>query len=262
MQAEQTGSSYRDRQRSRTTLVLFLAVMCTLVARSQNGNTQLWTDGTFGTVFASMYRAELELGHRTVLAGEPQWQSLRVVPRVEVSPTAHWSFLSGAFFVDTDAEDNSSNVEWRAQLGAKYNFTPFQRIQSRLNLRYEHRWITLKGGQPTQSSTRIRIRAEGVVPLDTRNYRSDTMWYALADVEAFIIPDPEVDARFVNQVRVRAGLGRKFSYNWRAEVIYTMQHSRKSLTDEDLSYNNVIRLRVKYYLTPTGRRQEHRHLSH
>jgi hypothetical protein len=89
--------------------------------------------------------------------------------------------------------------------------------------------------------------------LDVRSYDSDSMWYAILDGEAFVSEDPDLSERFANRTRVRIGLGRKFSYNWRSELIYTLQRSRDAIADDDLTLDNIIRFRVKYYFTPRAR---------
>ena len=220
------------------------------------GSEQLWLDGTVGKTFAGMHRAETEFGYRTVLS-DGGWVGYRIVPRLETAPTAHWSFLIGLPLVFTEQQEGSNTFETRAQLGAKYNFTPFKRVQSRLNLRYEYRSVKQEDNDQRQNSDRLRIRAEVVVPLDTDNYRADTMWYAMGDAEVFIGAVADVDERFANRARFRIGAGRKFSYNWRAEILYTLQESRNSLEDTDLTVDNIIRLRFKYYITPRSRKQEH-----
>ncbi|MEZ4738297.1 MAG: DUF2490 domain-containing protein [Flavobacteriales bacterium] len=237
----------------RSILPILVSVLATIVAHSQSGTNQLWVDGTVGSAFAAYYKGEMELGYRAVVPGDTKWESLRVIPRVEAAPTAHWTFLLGTPAIYSEQENALKSFEVRALLGAKYNFTPFKRVQSRLNLRYEYRRIQQSGGSEAQLSPRLRLRAEFLVPLDTRNYRSDSMWYALADAEAFVTLDKLVDEPFASRARFRVGLGRKFSYNWWAEMIYNLQESRNSLTDDDPAIDNIIRLRVKYYVTPRSR---------
>jgi hypothetical protein len=143
--------------------------------------------------------------------------------------------------------------ELRAQLGIKYNFTPFQRVQLRLNTRFEARRMYTAGDEAVERSHRTRIRAEMAIPLDVASYDSDTMWYGLLDAEAFFVLDQDLNERFANRSRTRIGLGRKFSYNWRAELIYTLQYSRDAIDDEEGTADNIIRFRVKYYFTPRSR---------
>ena len=233
-----------------------IAVFCTLLfvrcAKAQQGTTQLWLDGTVGQAFAAYYKGELEVGYRSVISKDDPWETFRLVPRVSVAPTAHWTFMMRGYFISAVGEGKEKTLEMRIQPGVKYNFTPFERVQSRLMLRYEFRSIT--SGDDVQHSQRLRIRAEMAMPLDTRNYHSDTMWYALGDAEAFYGPGQEVDERFANRIRLRAGLGRKFSYNMALEALYNWQGSRTDIGDDDLLTDQIIRISFKYFFSPRVRK--------
>lgn len=222
-------------------------------AKAQGTNTQLWTDGILGRSFASYYMAECELSYQALLTGPDRWESLNISPTLEFSPTAHWSFMAGLPYSYTIQRTGVNTAELRAQLGAKYTFTPFARTQLRLNTRYELRRLRDQERGTVEHSQRTRLRAELVLPLDVHSYDSDTMWYAIADAEVFIPTDQDVSERFANRMRLRAGIGRKFCYNRRAELIYTLQRSRDALGDDDPSTDNIIRLRFKYYFTPRSR---------
>jgi len=237
----------------RHSVLTVLAVANLIGLRAQTSNTQLWTDGIIGQAFASYYMAECEFSYQTLLSDQGHWESLNVSPSLEVSPTAHWSFMAGLPYSYTIQRTGYNTAELRTQLGAKYNFTPFNRVQARLNARYELRHLRDVESGTVERAQRTRLRAELVVPLDVRSYDSDTMWYGIADAEVFITMDQDVSERFANRMRLRAGLGRKFSYNWRAELIYTLQRSRDAIGDDDPSTDNLIRLRFKYYLTPRSR---------
>ena len=237
---------------TRTILVALLSGLASIV-QAQTANTQLWMDGIVGRSFGSIYMAECELSYQTLLSDQDRWASLNISPTLEASPTAHWSFMVGLPYSYTDQRAGLDTEELRAQLGIKYNFTPFQRVQLRLNTRFEARRMYTVGDEAVQRSHRTRLRAEIAIPLDVASYDSDSMWYALLDAETFIVMDQDLNERFANRSRARIGLGRKFSYNWRAELIYTLQRSRDAITDDDFSTDHIIRLRLKYYFTPKAR---------
>lgn len=238
-----------------TTRAVLAALLSGLAAigQAQTANTQLWMDGIVGRSFGSYYMAECELSYQTLLSDQDRWASLNISPTLEASPTAHWSFMVGLPYSYTDQRSGLDTEELRAQLGIKYNFTPFQRVQLRLNTRYEARRMYTPGEGTVERSHRTRLRAEIAIPLDVRSYDSDSMWYALLDAETFIVLDQDLNERFANRGRARIGLGRKFSYNWRAELIYTLQRSRDAITDDDFTTDHIIRFRVKYYFTPRSR---------
>ncbi|MBL7982538.1 MAG: DUF2490 domain-containing protein [Flavobacteriales bacterium] len=241
---------------ARTLAFLTMLVCCSaFTSQAQTSNTQLWADGILGRSFGSYYMAECEFSYQTLLSDQDRWESLNISPSLEVSPTAHWSFMVGLPYSYTIQRTGLDTEELRAQFGLKYNFTPFNRVQLRLNARYELRRMQTVGEPGTERAQRSRLRAECVIPLDVKSYDSDTMWYGILDGEAFITVDQDVSERFANRMRLRAGLGRKFCYNWRAELIYTLQRSRDAIADEERSTDNIIRLRVKYYFTPRSRSQ-------
>ncbi|MFN3874819.1 MAG: DUF2490 domain-containing protein [Flavobacteriales bacterium] len=222
---------------------------------AQWNNTQLWLDGVVGHGFASMWMAECEFSRQELLSEGEHWVSHSVLPSVDVSPTAHWSFMAGALFSRTRQDDDRDTWEWRGRLGIKYTFTPFKRVRTRLNLRQEYRRQGIAGEAFDERSQRTRLRAEVLVPLDADSYDMDTLWYALLDAEAFIVLDRDLNERFANRTRWRLGVGRKLSYNWRAEAIFMLQTNRESISGIEPTYDPIARLRLKYYFTPQSRRR-------
>ncbi|MBL8002112.1 MAG: hypothetical protein JNL05_09140, partial [Flavobacteriales bacterium] len=79
----------------RAGLCIIAAIQLALTAAAQGTNSQLWMDGIIGRSFASYYMAECELSYQTLLSDQDHWESLNVSPSLEVSPTAHWSFMVG-----------------------------------------------------------------------------------------------------------------------------------------------------------------------
>ena len=232
--------------------ILLVALATTVIA--QRNNTQLWVDGIVGQGFSAIWMAECEFSYQRLMGEGERWVSYNASPSLEVSPTSHWSFMVGVPLSWTLQDDDRTTWEWRGQLGVKYIFTPFNRVQTRLNVRHEYRNQGVRDESGVDRSQRTRFRAEMVVPLDVRSYDRDTMWYGLLDAEAFVVLDRDLNERFANRTRWRLGLGRKFSYNWRAEAIFTLQTNRESISGIEPTFDPIARLRLKYYFTPRARR--------
>jgi hypothetical protein len=68
--------------------------------------------------------------------------------------------------------------------------------------------------------------------------------------------DEQLDERYANQSAWRVAVGRKFNYNWRLELVYSLLQYRKELGLERDQYDidNVFRASFKYYFTPPGRK--------
>ena len=229
-------------------LVLCCSLCASVHVHAQNPNEQLWLDLEIGRV-RSEWTLSTEISRRELLTGdEPKWVNWNFSPAVERSMTPHWDLILGVPLSYTEQTDAIRTGEVDIQVGSRFLFTPFKSVQTNLLLRYEQRYMTADEPERTwEQSSRTRLRAEVKVPLDTRNYYADTLWYAMADAEVFIVMDQDLNERFANRTRVRTGIGRKFNYNWRVEFIYTFQRSRQALTDDARTSDNIFRFRLKYY---------------
>jgi hypothetical protein len=74
------------------------------------------------------------------------------------------------------------------------------------------------------------------------------LWYLIADVEAFLPIDQQVNERFANRYRIRLGPGFRLNYTWRFEFLYTLQQSYNTLAGDFSTTDNLFRFRVKHYL--------------
>ena len=232
-----------------------IALVCFLhdPASAQSDN-QLWVDGIIGRNFGGTYMFETEFSYQTLLSAQDHWYSLNATPSLEASISPHMDLVSALPLSYTIQNDTSNTSEVRGMLGARYYFTPFKRVQTRLLARWEERFVRDEESREVDRSDRLRVRAEVALPLDNVNWYTDTMWYALADVETFFTATDDAPERFANRLRTRIGVGRKFSYNLRLEFIYTLQRSRNAIADTDPTTDNIFRLRVKYYFTPRVRK--------
>ena len=230
------------------------AMVSSLAAWAQETNNQLWVDGIIGRNIAGIYMFETEFSYQTLLSDQDRWQSLNATPSLELSLGPHVDLVSGIPLSYTVQNDSTKTAEVRGMLGMRYYFTPFKRVQTRMLVRWEERFVRDEETYDVVQSDRLRVRAEVALPLDDINWHTDTMWYALADVEAFFTASEDAPERFANRLRARIGAGRKFSYNWRLEFIYTVQRSRNALEDLDPSTDHIFRFRLKCYLTPRVRK--------
>lgn len=239
-------------RRAYALLALLLTGPCAI---AQQNNGQLWVDGIIGRNFASEFMFETEFSYQRLLSGGADgWYSLNATPSVERSMTPHWDLLVGFPLSYTIQNDTSRSSEMRLQFGSRFLFTPFKRVQTRLLIRWEERYVRDEETMEVDNTNRLRLRAEIAVPLDAPRWNADTMWYALTDVEVFFTSS-DVQERFANRMRNRIGIGRKFSYNWRLEFLYTLQRSRNALDDSEPSNDHIFRLRLKYYMTPRVRKR-------
>ncbi len=236
-------------------LVVFL--IGNLGAQSQE--TQVWTDLTVGRNFASIYMAEVEFGYQALVKGDPQWRTISISPTLEASLTSHFDVISGFPWMTTLQTDEVLTNEFRVQLGGRYHVLPFKRVQPRITGRYEARFFNTlepetEAGRST--SNRLRLNIGFWIALDKPLMSYDTLWYVFTDYEVYGVLDEQLEERYANQSAWRVAVGRKFSYNWRMEFVYSMLRYRNQLDTPKAAYDldNVFRASFKYYFTPPGRR--------
>lgn len=229
-----------------------------VVAQSQE--TQVWTDLTLGRNFASIFMAELELGYQALVQGDPQWRTFSISPTLEASLTPHFDVISGFPWMNTQQTDDVRTNEFRLQLGARYHVLPFERVQPRITGRYEWRYFNTlepEAEAGRSKSNRMRLNVAFWIALDKPLMSYDTLWYAFTDYEVYGVLDQQLDERYANQSALRVGAGRKFSYNWRMEVVYSLLRYRDELDTprDEFDLDNVFRLTFKHYFTPPERRR-------
>lgn len=243
---------------------VFLLSLCIAIAtcsvrdaQAQGPDSQAWVDVTLGRNFAAVYMAEVEVGYQELLQGSPQWSTFSITPTLEASYTPHFDVISGFPWMDTQQDDDTRTREFRVQLGARYHVFPFSKVQPRITGRYEWRHFnTIEPEHSTSQSNRTRLNTAVFIAWDKPRMSYDTVWYSFAEYEAFFVLDEQVHERYAHRGIGRIGMGRKFSYNWRLELVYALWHTRDEINEDraDQSVDNVYRLSLKYYITPPDRR--------
>lgn len=209
---------------------------------------QVWAEYMLNYPFANLWNIELASTYSTVLE-QPKWRSLDFQITPEYSITPHVDLMGAFYFGETFQNQSISTTEVREMLGTRIHFTPNKRILTRLLIRFEQRNQLNQETDVWSQSTRSRFRAESVIPLNKPTmYAGDKLWYAIADVEGFVVMDHDVDERFANRLRFRAGFGYRLNYSFRLEFLYTLQRSKNTLDGDFYTSDNIFRLRLKQYL--------------
>lgn len=229
-------------------LLVWILVAAAVPAASQSPNNQVWVEYMVNYPFANSWNVELAATYSTLLES-PRWQALdiQVTPEYALSPYVD---LQGAFLYNrTNQYQSLSSTEVRTMLGTRIHLTPFSRVLTRLLLRFEHRNLYYEETGTSEQSYRGRLRLETLTALNKKTmYDGDNLWYAVADVETFVVMDQQVNERFANRFRIRIGPGYRLSYTWRFEFLYTYQLSRNTIAGDVDSDDNLFRFRVKHFL--------------
>jgi hypothetical protein len=186
----------------------------------------------------------------STLPESPSWYSVEYQPTFEYPLSRHFDILGGATFKYTLETEDYNTFEIRETLGSRIHFTPQKRLLLRAYLRVEQRNFLNLDTDEWDHAIRPRARLESLFPINKPNYSSDKVWYAILDVE-WLFKVEDVEERFANRFRFRAGLGYRLSHSSRFEFIYMNQESRSGIDDDFESTDHIFRFRYKHFMRKT-----------
>ncbi|MEJ1237337.1 DUF2490 domain-containing protein [Chryseolinea sp. T2] len=232
----------------RTILSIVILLRTTAALLAQSPSEQIWAEYMLNLPFANSWNIEFASTYSTVLE-QPKWRSLDVQITPEYSVSNHIDLMGAVFAGRTFQEATVTTSEIREMLGARIHFTPNKRVLTRFLIRFEQRNQLERETHTWQHSTRTRLRAETLTPINKRSMQAgDKLWYAIVDGEFFIVMDQDVQERFANRFRLRTGIGYRLNYSVRFELMYTLQMSRNTLDNGYETTDNIFRIRVKHFL--------------
>ena len=152
--------------------------------------------------------------------------------------------------IGTVQQEDLSTFEVRPVVGVRLSWRPNPRLVLRNRDLAEFRVIEFLGSDSSQTSLRLRFRAEIRAALNRPVLAGSTdLLYGLADIEGFLNVGAAPSERFLNRMRIRAGLGYRFNYWWTVEGIYTLQVSRNTLSAlEPDTHDHILRFRLVHFL--------------
>lgn len=210
---------------------------------------QVWVDFLTDYYVHSNHLLELEVGPKALFSGGQRWAELTLTPAYEWVVGHRFELVARTLFSWVRQNSALSTFEIRPILGFRlYILQPsehrfmvrdFNRVESR-NIRYSRsgEWDT---------TWRYRNRLEAQIALNHDHLADDHTSYLLADVEAFVNLGRAAEERFNDNWRIRSGVGYRLKYQWRFELLYTLQLSKDTLLASFETSNHIVRLRLKFY---------------
>lgn len=222
-------------------------------ASAQTGS-QLWLEWQISYPFANRYLVENTLGYQTLLSGGEKWRSLNISPAFEMVLTPKIELTSEAPLGWTRQNDSRTSFEVSPIVGARFHITQGKRIDTRILMRVQSRNVHHIESDVWEHKGRFRLKGEVWFSITGPNLFTDKLLYATIDYEEFIVVDEQVNERYANLRRVRAGLGYRLNYMHRLDLYYTWQYSRDEITGNFDQIDSVIQLKYKMFLNPATNR--------
>ena len=190
-------------------------------------------------------------------ADQPGWATLDVTPSVEFS-RGNWFDMTGELLVArTRQTDNLTTTEITPRVGVRFHILSnlaneidkerrsARRYVLRNYARIEWRHLSYSDTTPDSSTGRFRDRIENLFPLNRARVTDDGAVYLTADAEWFWTQS-DVQERFANKQRGRAGIGYRRNYAWRLETLYVWDRSRDSAAQGFARVDNVLDVKVRH----------------
>lgn len=241
------------------------ALALAMPAASQT-NLQFWGNLSLDWVKSSRLAYELDIEPKVLLIapeGDPGWHNLDLTPNVEYAWRSWLDLVAEAAVGYTRQTDDVNSWEVTPRGGVRFHLfsrgvptvipgrplrgelPPRRRIVVRDLVRVESRNIVYTGsGEGSSSTVRLRNRLELLIPLNRERLTDDGARYLLADWEWFIPMDDPAE-RFANKQRIRAGLGHRYSREWRVEALYMWTRSRNTIEDGFTTNDHILDIRIK-----------------
>lgn len=254
-QAGKRESVIREALKLSMTAALVALSLTQACLAQETSSEQLWFEYLLNYPFGSVYNLENAFTYSTDLH-QPKWRAMEYCPTLERSFTRHVDAQVAFTTSYTQQNDTSNTLELRPMIGARIHFTPNKRILTRLLMRFERRFFQDRESLDWDKSSRSRLRAEAIIPINRRSYAEDRQWYGVVDAEWFFVMDQDVNERFANRFRLRAGAGYRLNKKLRFEVLYVLQEAKNKIGEDFYTSDHIFRFRVKHYIST---RQEREH---
>lgn len=210
---------------------------------------QVWVDFLTDWYVTSDHLLELEVGPKALFSGGQSWAELTLTPAYEFVVGHRFELVARTLFSWVRQNNQLSTFEIRPVLGFRLYVLQasehrvmvrdFNRVESR-NIRYDT-------SGDWDSTWRYRNRLEGQIAINHEHLADPHTLYLLTDAELFVNLGRAAEERFNDNWRFRAGVGYRLKYEWRFELLYTLQLSRDTLFADFETSNHIVRLRFKFF---------------
>lgn len=252
----------RSVRRVLLTLAILLGFLCPVGLHAQEEEEtgtagQLWANFTLGREHNEKLYLELDFEPKIQVSDGEDWGNLDTTPLLEYYPNG-WIDLTGETTLGiTRQRDGVNTLELTPRVGIRFHFfeqvarphlerLPLRRLGIATLFRIEWRNFYYSDDQPNYHAFRGRLRLESKLALNHDELATDGTLYAIGDAEYYAPFGDDIPERYVNKIRVRLGLGYRFSEARRFELLYIRDWNRD--TDEvDSLDSQALDLRFKFF---------------
>jgi hypothetical protein len=230
--------------------VVVLMSVCNVLSAQQK--EQLWFDYQIDYPFANRYLIEAAASYQTLLSKNDKWRSLSLTTTFEALVFNFMDVTADVPLAYTLQKEGSNSFEIAPIVGLRFYITQSKRIDTRVLVRYQQRYFRQIEQNDWDVSNRTRLKAEAYICLNGPNLFTNNLWYVALDYEEFIVLDQQLQERYANRRRAKIGLNYRWTYRHRFDASFTLQSSKDEIDGYFIATDNVIQLRYRLFLNPSG----------
>lgn len=210
-------------------------------------NNQLWFDYFFYYLPKEGLQVTGDLSYRTRLVSN-EWDQY-VARGNFLYQYEPWLGLYGGLGLFFTAQKVITNtLEIRPWAGASFsvNVDFIRNIRIKNLTRLEVRFVINTQTSGNTIDPRLRNRTDARIPINNFLFVDNTL-YARLEIE-FFTSTLNIKEQISDRIRIAAGVGFKFNYQWRVEFNYYVQRGKNTAEEEFTITDNIWRLIVRHYL--------------
>ena len=265
---QRRASQLASQRLSLASLALIFLAGPARVARAQadtstGPTTQIWANLTLGKAVSERAYLELDVEPKRQVTSGDQWRGLDVTPLVEYYPASWLDLQAEASVGKTHQRDGLDTFEITPRVGARFRLfakmaphrpgipglkhdrLPLTRLALSTLVRLELRNFYYSDDTPNRHEGRVRLRLETKLALNHDTLARDSTLYAIGDAEYYAPLGEDLPERYVNKMRVRLGLGYRFSVATKLELLYIRDWNRTSPDAKAAEDAQALDVRVK-----------------
>jgi hypothetical protein len=228
--------------------ILFFGLSTNSYAQEEDEVTnQLWFDYFFYYLPKEALQVTGDIGYRNQLSSN-DWNQFIVRGSALYSYQSWLGLYGGLGFFFTAQKEITNTLEIRPWIGAKliYSVDFIGHIRFTNFTRIEGRYVVNTQESGSEFDPRLRNRTDMRIPI-TNYLLVDNTLYARAEIE-FFTSNINIQEFSSDRIRFGAGLGYKFSYDWRVELHYYVHKTKDTVHGGLKKTENIWRLSVRHYL--------------
>jgi len=227
-------------------------IFSAITGKSQSGSTdfQTWADITYFYSINNKLNIGGVLGVKGVVS-KNNWNQYYFRPTIKFFFNNTIQVGGGVGLFNTRSEEIINTLELRIFEEAKVSWPRFEYVHFRHRVRIEQRFFTYEenplvfSNLPNDFDLRARYQIE-IESSDIVLFNSDKPIYFQVAWELFSKPDSTTIEPFINQNRTLIGFGHRLSPDFKYQLQYIYQNSRKLNEDGVKTTEHIIRLKINF----------------